>query len=415
MQDDYAQTREITRKVRDQPRMRKRTRKAKQGHRPPDGEGIELALLAADVGNALRSMLAYRNHPDEGPIVHLAFPVVGLVAEESCGYFSAHNRTQRLGNIDGAVFDEFRHSLTKTRARIKLFDDSDKGPEELVAFMGLVRKQSKILFSHPSSRLAQALSWWFRFDLGAGFVGDHLVSTTHATLPAIGFTPEVLASLKPGHFQNISQFNYDFAVRIGAHFRRLANVLVVNGQSVNSKPGPESCDVSFSTRDFVSRRFYGHVERALPDAQRNCVPALTLCLAQVNAALHVLPHLLGVDSNLLLRAQYLTAYHSSRALGFALRTRPSWLDADSSVLASPVLRNVLAHYELRKALRFAAGSSEPLRAVVAGITGTGTERVFQIVQDRLARISELLGRSMTRTALDPVRSRLVERLRIAHG
>lgn len=376
-----------------------------------DIEEIELSLIAADTTDAIRALISHRSHEKSGALSLLAFPVAGLVTEETYNYFSQRRRAERIGEIDHELLGAFRHSLKKVRARLKLFDDTDDGPERLVAFMALVRRQSRVLFAHPSSKLIQAISGPFRFDLGAEFVENDLVSTTHATLPALGITPEALADLKPGHFHDLHEFIWAFSRGIGAQFAQLAKVLSIHGRNVNLAPVPGTVAISLSSHDFIGRRFYRHVERSFHGVAPARIAALTLCLAQVNAALRVLPELLGRDSNLLMRAQYLAAYHGTRALQATLGSRHRWLDGGpAGVFSSRQLRNVFAHYELREAGKFALNASEPLQAAIAGISGLPPESVSNATQERLVRVSEFLGKPLSKSALQPIRSRLIERL-----
>jgi hypothetical protein len=289
---------------------------------------------------------------------------------------------------------------------LKLFDDTDAGIEQLVSFMDLVRKQSNALFSHPSNWFIQLLSGPFRPDLGAYFVGENLVATTHAIVPSLGFDPELLRSLQPGHFKHFGAFNLGFSTSLGEHFAALASVLGVHGREVNLCPAPIDPPLTVTHNDFVGARFYGHAEKAWRDAPSIRVPALTLCLMQVNIAQHVLPQLLEPHSNLLARVRYLAAYHGSRALSTSLKRVPSWLASGSPLLAAPDLRNLFAHYELRDASRFAVGSSEPFQAAIAGIVNAPATDVSEAVSERLARISDLLGTQLTKSALHHKRALL---------
>lgn len=374
----------------------------------PRVENLELELIQTDVNDAVRALLAHRNDPNINIIGFAIFPVAGLVAEESFKYFSSRRRAERLGSLDGTLFRSFRHSLKKVRARLKLFDDTDAGSENLVSFMALVRIQSGVLFAHPRSNVLQFLSRRLRPDLGAFFAENHMIATSHTILPALGFTPESLKALRPGQFEDLRPFIHVFSRSMGEHFANLAKVLSLNGRAVNLNPElVPLIPVSLTHNDFVGDRFYRHVEQSFQSTQPDRLPALTLCLAQVNAALHVLPAVLGENSDLLRRVQYLAAYHGSSALRTTLAVPPPWLASDpASVLSSRALRNVMAHYELRDAGRFALGASAPLQAAIAGISGVSAEDVALATEDRLIRISELLGAKLSKTSLKPLRALL---------
>ena len=372
-------------------------------------EDLELSLIEADANDAVRALLAHSDDPNTDVINMIAFPAAALVAEESFNYFGIRRRTTRLGSLDGELFKSFRHSLKKVRSRLKLFDDTDAGEENLVSFMALVRKQSETLFAHPTSKILQFISRGFRPDLGAFFAGDHMVATSHAALPALGFTPASLKALRPGHFREFGKFIHGFSRSMGAHFANLSQVLSLRGRALNLKPEPVSIAVSLTRNDFVGDRFYRHVERSFQEAQPDRVPALTLCLAQVNAALHVLPTLMSVDSNLLRRVQFLAAHHGTKALQTTFGTLPPWLERDPTpILLSQQLRNIMAHYELRDAGHHALGSSTPLHAAIASSSCMSAEDVAVATRERLLRISEFLDTGLSKSSLRSCRAALGE-------
>lgn len=369
-------------------------------------ESVELDLIVADACVAVRGSLSPRAHRDAPVLALISFPAAGFVAEETHNYFSARNRALRLGPLDGELFTRFGHALKKVRARIKLLDDSDQGPESLVEFMELVRASSPVLFSHASSRMLQLISRPFRPDLGAYFVSDQLVATSHAVLPTLGFTPEILRAAKPGEFSCLKRFVREFAENMGAFFAHLRSVLAAHGRALELDPEPIAPEVKITFNDFKGDRLYRHAQKHLDTVLPERVPVLTVCLVQANAALHVLPELLG-QSNLLRRMQYLTAYHGTTTLRRALRVLPPWLEprAGDPLDARP-LRNLLAHYELRAAAPFAVGSEDPLGAAMTGVCGVAAENVVAAARERLERISDFLGAPLGKRALRGVRALL---------
>jgi hypothetical protein len=158
----------------------------------------------------------------------------------------------------------------------------------------------------------------------------------------------------------------------------------------------------------VELPFYRHAEQAVGGAASESVAGLTLCLAQVHAALHVFPRLLAPDSNLLFRMQFLTAYHASNALRKCLNGLPPWLPrATGTGFGVLAARNVVAHYELLGAARFAVGAERPLLAAVAGVSGLHADQLCAAVVERLSRISALLGPPLAKPILAPLRARLL--------
>jgi hypothetical protein len=94
----------------------------------PAVEDIELSLIQADTNDAIRALLSHIGDEASAVLSLVTLPMGGLVAEESYRYFSRSRRAERLGSLDSDLFNIYGHSLTKVRARLKLFDDTDAGP-----------------------------------------------------------------------------------------------------------------------------------------------------------------------------------------------------------------------------------------------------------------------------------------------
>lgn len=376
----------------------------KQTRYDPIAERVELKMIADDAADALRVLRA----PGADGLFHIvAFPLGGLVAEESFAYFDARNRVGRIGSLDGTLLTDFRHSVKKVRARLKLFDDNDTSQEALVSFMDTVRAQSRVLFSHPTNGFLQVWSRPFRPDLGAFFAGDHLIGTSHTSLPTMGVTPELIEGLLPGAFEDLNKFARDFGKALGEHFDTLTRVLESQGLTVDFKSGTHAQPVAITYNDFVGDKFYQRAEVAMPGARPQTVAGLTLCAAQVNTCLEVFPKALSADSNLLLRVQFLTAYHSTSALRKCLTSLPDWIPREVGIgFELPRLRNLLAHYELRDAQSFAIGAEQPLLAAIAGVSGLDPELLRAQVVERLQRIRDFLTLGLTKSSLRPFGARL---------
>jgi hypothetical protein len=194
---------------------------------------------------------------------------------------------------------------------------------------------------------------------------------------------------------------------MGEYFANLRALLSAQGLDLVLNPAPVRPEFSVTHNDFVGRRFYRHLERAFAAARSDQVAALTLCLARVNMALHVLPSLLGEHSALVLRVRYLAAYHGTNTLRMIFGVLPKQLEPGPSTLVSHRrLRNLMAHYELRDASRFALGASEPLQRAVEGVAGAPIENIVAETRDQLSRVSEFLGAVMSKPALKPLRALL---------
>lgn len=365
-------------------------------------EEIELSLIRSDLQDAFRLFPA-SGEEDEGTIPMLVLPAAAFVAEESFAYFSRAKRTTRWDSLDGPLRANYSGSLTKVRSRLKLFDDTDAGPTNLASFTALARKKSRVLFSHPSNKLLQFISAPFRPDLGVYFLNEDLVATTHALLPSLGFTMETLTQARPGEFGPFRTHAHDFAMAMGSHLAHLANVLEKLGHPPAAR-FRNGMVVPISSNDFVARSFYRHAERELKGIRPELVPSLTLCLGQTNVAGEVLPLLLDRESNLLARMQFLTAYHASSALRSSTLEPPKWLSAPNDVLASPKLRNMFAHYELRGAASAAIGATRPFDAAVSSCAGVPFPAIMTGVRERLKAIAEYLGPPFRKSRLWPIRA-----------
>lgn len=84
----------------------------------PAVEDIELSLIQSDVNDVVRAWCTQSDRNSASMLALLTFPVAGFVAEESYGYFSRSRRAQRLGSLDGNLFEDYGDSLTKVRARL---------------------------------------------------------------------------------------------------------------------------------------------------------------------------------------------------------------------------------------------------------------------------------------------------------
>lgn len=111
------------------------------------------------------------------------------------------------------------------------------------------------------------------------------------------------------------------------------------------------------------------------------------------------------ESNMLLRVQFLTAYHASRTLRHCLASMPDWLEEHyAPVLDSKRLRNNLAHYGLGKAARYTLTSDEPLDAIIVGVANCTRDALVRAVQHRLSQISSLLQAEINKASLWPLRA-----------
>ena len=366
-----------------------------------DVEDVELTLIARDVNDLLRAMLGPKGHPDAGSLTFPTMPLMGLVTEESFHYLSSASRHSSLQPLPTSLFSRFGRAVTKTRARIKLFDDTDGGADGLVEILELAHAKSIEWFREPHRGPIRSLVRRFQPDLGIFFVGENLIASTHTVLPAMGITLDELKGFSPKDLERLGKRSFAFSREVGMYLGQLASFLRQLGKHVELQPeAPDIRDLRVSHNDFIGANVYRlALDRFRPKEVR-FVGAVIMALAHINAALYVLPRLLGVKSNLLLRFQFLTAYHAGNTLKSSIpQMLPPLLEAEHTVLRSRQIRNLCAHYGLRDAAQTAMGAEDPFGAAIQSLTSVSRSEVEALVNRWLRSVSDLLTARLSKSSL----------------
>jgi len=130
-----------------------------------------------------------------------------------------------------------------------------------------------------------------------------------------------------------------------------------------------------------------------------------MALAHINAALYVLPRLLGVKSNLLLRFQLLTAYHAGKTLEASIpQILPPISEAERTVLRSRQVRNLCAHFGLRGAAQTAMAAEDPFGAALQSLISVSRSEIEAVVNQWLRTVSDLLTARLSKSSLAPCRA-----------
>lgn len=331
-------------------------------------EDVELTLIQSDANDLIRALVGPKGS-DAGILSYPTMGLVGLVTEESFQYLSRVSSESTLRAPEAELFSRFAGAVTKSRARIKLFDDTEGYADGLVEALSVAHDKSVGWFCEPHRGLLR--SWLRRFqpDLGMFFAGENLIATTHTALPGIGLHIEELKSLTPAALKDLGQRLYAFSYQVGVYLSQLATLFGPFGKPIDLEPEPVTTDLlRLSRNDFVGAKVYESASNALRLTEQRFVSSVFMALAQINAALHVFPQLLGQQSNLLVRFQVLTAYHASGTLELAaprvMAAMPAFSEAERRILRSRNLRNACAHYGLRHAAASAVGADDPFGAVV---------------------------------------------------
>lgn len=359
---------------------------------------VEATLIQHDLNDLVR-LFAHVGVSGLGALAFATLPLCALVVEETNRYVS--RASFPVDVAETSLFTEYPHLVTKSRARVKLFDDTEGGERGLIELLGLAHAKSVELFSAPH-RGRGILGWIackLQPDLGVYFVGEHVVATTHTALPVLTTRAELEAA--PLVLGRMQERAHDYAVRVGQYIKSVSEQFESFDKGVTLEPAVESPTLSVTHSDFSGKRFYRKVSAALQPREPRFVGALVMALAHVNSAAHLFPQLLPADSNLLFRTQFLTAYHAIRVLERAV---PHLLPrtATPEVLNSRVLRNTCAHYGLNgpaRAAALAVGQPEAFGAAVSALAGMHRPDLQDILHRRLAEMSERLGARLNKTAL----------------
>ena len=232
-----------------------------------------------------------------------------------------------------------------------------------------------------------------------------MVSTTDTALAAIGPTTEMLELRQLESAKEAAAFSYEFAHAAGKYVGTLSRVLSALHLPAESQTPVQLPPPDISSSDHSARGVYRRVARAYRLRSVSLAPAVMFVLASVNTARHLLPAILPPRSNLLLRMQFLTAYHATNALrefGGRRLARSQILDGPDAdtLLAARAVRNLMAHYALREAARHLQPGREPLEAAVAGMTGWSRDQTTDLVTRQLDRISNWMGRTVSKPKLN---------------
>ncbi len=371
-------------------------------------EDAELTLIQRDANELALAMRTLHAHQDSGLLSYAITPLLGFVAEESFRYLSGAAGGSNLRPPVASLFSRFAHAVTKTRARVKLFDDTDGYSEGLIELLVAAQAKSVEHFSSPHQGRWRS---WVRIiqpDLGVYFVGENLFATTHTGLPGMGLTTEEVKALSTADFKKLGERNFAIAFEIGVYLRQLAAYFESFGKHIVLTPAPRRVDVRATYNDFIGAKAYRVAAERFRPSEPRFVGPIIMALAQFNSALHVLPHLLGENSNLLFRYRVLSAYHGANVLtatGLQEVARAVPLsDAEAQVLRSRRLRNLCAHYGLRRDGPAAVGQDDIWGAAIHHATGATRSDVSELAARWLSCVSQQLATGVSKSSLAPIRA-----------
>jgi hypothetical protein len=378
----------------------------------------ELSFITQDCIELRQLLYTIQRNSAAGAIALELAPLVAFFAEESFKYLTAPARSNPGVTLTSPLFETFSESVTKLRARAKLFDDNRGGLNKLIETLALAHQKNSEWFSYPHRGFLGSLKRRLQPDLGIYYFEEHAVCTTHIALLTVGLTYDRLLALQPSEMANVGHFAYEFSVAAGTYLRQLANYLQGYGYHFEENPLPE-LELPITHNDHHGHLVYSHISDRLGLTQPELSTAILFLLTQINFVERVLSRLLAPTSTLLFRFKFMTAYHATRALqeleeqdgrsGNLLGSvaREILNEPDSHfLLGARQVRNVMAHYELREADRFLTLEGDPLNNVLVGLCHQQMMDVAALAQRQLLHISEAFVAVISKTMLRDSRALL---------
>ena len=371
---------------------------------------IELRLICRDV-DALRSiMLALPSHKLSGFLSLALFPTISFVTQESHNYFVS----RKLENASSPLFDTYQSAIKKSRALLKLIDDTDGGSNGLLKFLNLFQEKSLLWMNAGKSGLIGSISKLFQPDIGIYFLDEDPIYMTTVGFSVTGKVKSEIESLSDGDFKDIPQQTRSFGFAIGEYFAAIQGLMSLCGISSHyESPTAIPSDLNITHNDFHSEKLYKRIARQANLKEAHVAPVLFFILSQVNIAYLLLPRLFPSTSNLLFRIQFLTAYHATSSLleiqdgiDHELAHLLSRENILSLVPNARKVRNVLAHYGLGEGKKYVTASSDALDEVIKGLSGISRTELAEASRNQLREISAWTRSKFSKTQFKNIRALL---------
>lgn len=302
--------------------------------------GNEQALEAC-VRDAISFMELYlraREHPEAALIFN------GLIAHASMFVIESHRcLTNLVPETKEAFTSNHSELLRESRHRAKLLDNSEKSIEEVIADLVTIAKRQRAIFLEPHKGFLGPLKRVIQPDTGLSIYDEHIFTTTHSVVFAFGKEDE------------FSESAFAFGKEIGGYIATVFKLFKIEIPTVAEKPA--NLPGIIGMRDIKYEALYnrGHL-----DANQIAFSAgLLLILANLNFVIYILSGLLPVDSHLLFRMKFITAFHANsgiKSLQDRIRNK-STLEATVNFFKEALgnkdsrwlrkqkrLRNLLTHY-----------------------------------------------------------------------
>lgn len=373
-------------------------------------QNIELQLICNDVAELSSLTLVTSTHKLSGYLALALFPVVSFVTEESHNYLVSQN----LENASSPLFDNYKTAIKKSRALLKLFNDSDGGSSGLLKSFNLFQEKSSLWMNAGKSGLIGTISKLLQPDIGIYFLDEDPIYMTIVGFSVTGKAKNEIESLSENDFKDVPEQARSFGIAIGEYFGAIQGFMSLCGISQNYESSTAiPPDLNITHNDFHSDKLYRRIVSKANLKEAHIAPILFFILSQVNIAYTLLPRLFPSSSNLLLRIQFLTAYHAINSLSEIqgeIDYELSHLLSTESILTTVPnirkVRNVLAHYGLREGKKYISHKPSALDDVIIGLSGISKTDLSEISRKQLYKISEWTRSKFSKTHLKNIRALL---------
>ncbi len=251
-------------------------------------------------------------------------------------------------------------------------------------------------------------------DIGIYFLDEDPIYMTIVGFSVTGRVKTEIESLAEDDFENIPEQTKSFGIAIGEYFAAIEDLMSLYGISRNHvSPITIPSDLNITHNDFHSEKLYKRIASQASLKEKNISPILFFILTQVNIAYTLLPRILLPDSNLLIRIQFLTAYHAISSLlkiqddiDFEFANLLSYENILTTIPNIKKVRNVLAHYGLGSGKKYVVNNSDALDEVIKGLSGMSKSDLAKVSINQLFKISTWTHNKLSKVHLKNVRARL---------
>ena len=373
-------------------------------------QDVELGLIRKDIDEMLMVLHGLKDHNLSGYLSLALSPAIGFVSDESHKYLLS----RRLINDTSPLFANYKTAVKKSRALLKLFDDTDGGMDGLIELLNLFQNKNSQWMNVGRSGLSGIIKrTCLQPDNGIYFLNEDPIYMSIVGFSASGLTKQEIVSLSENEFEGISKKAKTYGIALGEYFAAIDGVLNyydIFKQSEDSMV--MSLDFKVTHNDFHARKLYRRIVNEA-NLEMRVAPTLLFILCQVNIANVLLPRLLSPNSNLLLRLQFLTNYHVLRSLSeIKFNPKSELTQLISGITNLPTVpniekvRNTIAHYGLGEGKKFISKNSDILGDVIQGLCGLSKTNLLEISNSQLSKIVEWTRSKFSKTQLKNIRALL---------